>query len=368
MFGFFDTVTCMAKPSDTASLNHILFRLLCLVIIAGSAGTSPKWAQAQHQIDPETWIEMRKMFRPKGPAPTIEEDIAALAGPEARRAGPRLIDRGPEALPAVHAALRSDEIELLQAQRLLHVIRDIGDKSSVPVVVEFISKDKQSPLRRDALLVLALIPATEESASLIIGIANDAHEKWNTYRMVFTWFGLHRDPRGRPYAEKIRNEPDPEKQAAGLFVLARLGDKAALEPISRMLAEGPPANSRDILMLSLAELATPEEFESRAPSSLAWSKGYKDSLLYARYRDAAPEDRAPLCLEMLRSQRPEHLELAVRCLLENGRTDDLRPMAAIDLEAPGRSALIRNDIRKAGWRIIDTDDEFSIVPNGAGEN
>jgi hypothetical protein len=38
-------------------------------------------------------------------------------------------------------------------------------------------------------------------------------------------------------------------------------------------------------------------------------------------------------------------------------------MAAIDLKAPGRSALIRNEIRKSGWRIIDTDDEFSIVPN-----
>lgn len=359
----------MRKPLDTASLKYILFHLLRLVIITGMVGTSPKCVQAQHQIDPETWIEMRKMFRPKGPTPTIEEDIAALAGPEAKRAGPRLIDRGPEALPAVHAALRSDEVELLQAQRLLHVIRDIGDKSSVPVVVEFIKKDKQSPLRRDALLVLALIPATEESAPLIIGIANDVSEKWNTYRMAFTWFGMHRDPRGRPYAETILNDPDPEKQAVGLFVLARLGDKTVLEPISRILAEGAPANSRDILMLSLAELTTPEEFERRAPSSLAWSKGYKDSLLYTRYIAAAAEEKAPLCLKMLRSQRPEHLELAVRCLLENGRADDLRPMAAIDLEAPGRSALIRNEIRKAGWRIIDTDDEFSIVPNAApGKN
>ena len=59
-------------------------------------------------------------------------------------------------------------------------------------------------------------------------------------------------------------------------MLARLGDKTVLEPISRMLAEGPPANSRDILMFSLAEFATPEEFELLAPSSLAWSMGYKD--------------------------------------------------------------------------------------------
>ena len=41
---------------------------------------------------------------------------------------------------------------------------------------------------------------------------------------------------------------------------------------------------------------------------------------------------------------------------------DLRPYAAVDLEAPGRAAIIRNEIRKAGWQIIDTEAEFSIVP------
>jgi hypothetical protein len=32
------------------------------------------------------------------------------------------------------------------------------------------------------------------------------------------------------------------------------------------------------------------------------------------------------------------------------------------MEAPGRAALLRNEIRKAGWRIIDTDTEFRIEP------
>ena len=97
----------MGKPLDAVSLKYTLLPLLCLVLIAGMMGTSPKYVYAQHEIPPETWIEMRKMFRPKGPPPTIEEDIAALAGPDAKRAGPRLIDLGPTALPAVHGALRS---------------------------------------------------------------------------------------------------------------------------------------------------------------------------------------------------------------------------------------------------------------------
>ncbi len=266
------------------TLNRLL--LLCLLLITVMVSSTPTIVLAQHEIAPENWIEMRKMFRHKGPIPTIEEDIAALTGGDAKRAGPRLIDIGPEALPAVHAALRSTEVELQHAQRLLQVLRSIGDKSSVPVVLELLEGDKKNPLRRDALLVLALLPATEEAAALIIKIANDPNEQWNTRRMAFTWFGSHRDPRGRPYAEAVRADPDPEKRTAGLFVLARLDDKTVLEPISQLLASDSPANSRDALMLALAEITTPEEFERRTPSSLAWSRGHKESLLYTRYRAA----------------------------------------------------------------------------------
>jgi hypothetical protein len=357
-----DRIAIMGKSQDTAHLTRILFPLLFLVLIIGLLSPSPRKIFAQHEIAPENWIEMRKMFRNAGPLPTIGEDVAALAGGHADRVASRLIGRGPDALPAIHAALRSPTIEPLHALRLLQVMGSLADKSSVSVVLEFLKKDKKSPLRRNALLTLALLPVTEESASLIIDIANDVNEGWKTRRMAFTWFGFHRDPRGRRYAESLRTDPDPQKRTAGLFVLARLGDKTVLEPVSQLLASGPPANSRDALMHALSEIATPEEFERRAPSSLSWSRGYKESLIYSRYIAARPQEKIPLCLEMLRSQTPGHRELAVRYLLENGHASDLRPYAALDFESPGRAALIRNEIRKNGWRIVDTDDKFNIEP------
>ena len=353
----------MGKSQDTAHLTRILLPLLFLVLIIGLFSSSPHNIFAQHEIAPENWIEMREMFRNEGPIPTIEEDVVALTGGHADRAASRLIDRGPYALPAIHAALRSPEVEPLHALRLLQVMGSLADKSSVSVVLELLKKDKKSPLRRDALFILALLPVTEESAALIIDIATDVNEKWNTRRMAFTWFGFHRDPRGRRYVESLRADPDPEIRTAGLFVLSRLGDKTVLEPISQLLESGPPANSRDALMYALAEITTPEEFERRAPSSLSWSRGYKDSLIYARYIAAGSQEKIPLCLEMLHSQTPGHRELAVRYLLENGYARNLRPYAAIDLEAPGSAVLIRNEIRKAGWRIIDTDNEFDIKPS-----
>jgi hypothetical protein len=336
----------------------MLFRTLLLGLVLVTA--SP--AATQHEIDPESWIEMRKMLREKGPAPSITEDVATLAGPDARRAGPRLIDRGPEVLVAVHAALLAPEVEPHHALRLLQVMGPLGEETSVPVVLELLRRDPKSALRRDALLILARLPATDAAADFIGQLAADENEPWRTRRMAFTWYGLHRDPRGFPSAEALRASPDLERRIAGLFVLARLGDTTALEPIGEILGAGAPANARDTLLLGLAELVGPEEFERRAPAALAWSEGYKDSLRYARYRAAAPTERPPLCLEMLRAQMPRHREIAVRCLLDSGHAADLRPFAAVDLEAPGRAALVRNEIRRAGWRVIDTDTDFRIVP------
>jgi HEAT repeats len=324
-------------------------------------GAAPT-VRAQHEVAPEAWVEMRKMFRTQGPAPSVEADVAALAGPDARRAGPRLIDRGPEVLPAVHAALLAPDVEPRHALALLQVMRPLADASSVPVLLELLRRDPKSPLRRDALLVLAMLPATDEAAAFAGELAADTGEPWRTRRMAFTWYGLHRDPRGRPFAEALRDDPDPERRVAALYVLARLGDATALEPITRILAAGAPADLRDALLLALAELVPPEEFERRAPASLAWSGGYRDALRYTRYRAATTAERPALCREMLRAEMPGHLELGVRCLLEAGRADELRPAAALDLEAPGRAALVRNEIRRAGWRVVDSETEFRIEP------
>jgi hypothetical protein len=330
--------------------------LLFLGVVPGAASI----ALAQHSIDVENWIEMRKMLREKGPAPSIQEDVAALAGGSARQAGPRLIDRGPAVLPAVHAAVLAPTVDPRHALALLQVMGALSDKSSVPVVLELLRRDVNSPLRRDAMLILAFLPASDDAAAFVTGVASNKGEAWRTRRMAFTWFGLHRDPRGRPFAEALRADPDLEQRAAALFVLARLGDKTALEPISQMLAAGAPSNARDALLAALSELATPAEFERRAPSNLNWSSGYKDALRYTRYRSAPASERPAICLEMLQSQMPGHREIAVRCLLNAGQAHALRPYAAVDLEAPGRAALVRNEIRRAGWRVVDTDTEFRI--------
>jgi hypothetical protein len=86
-------------------MTRILLTLLFFVLMIGLLSSSPHHVFAQQGITPENWFEMRKMFRNKGPLPTIEEDVAALAVGDGKGAAIRLMDRGPDALPAVHAAL-----------------------------------------------------------------------------------------------------------------------------------------------------------------------------------------------------------------------------------------------------------------------
>ncbi len=351
-----------SRPSSRGPAARLRPAVLAGALVVGLVPGTASTALAQHVLETEQWVEMRKMFRHKGPVPTIREDVAALAGGGARRAGPRLIDRGPEVLPAVHAALLEPAVEPRHALGLLQVIGALSEESSVSVLLELLGRDVNSPLRRDVLFILATLPATDDAAVFVRAVVSNKDEAWRTRRMAFTWFGLHRDPRGRPFAEAMRGDADPEHRAAALYVLARLADETALEPIGQMLAAGAPASARDALLLALAELASPVEFERRAPAALAQSSGYKDALRYARYRTAPAGERPAICLEMLRSQAPGHREIAVRCLLDAGQAHALRPYAAVDLEAPGRAALVRNEIRRAGWRVVDTDTEFRIEP------
>jgi len=78
----------MISARDIAYLTRIL--LLFPVLIIGLLSSSPHTILAQHEIAPENWIEMRKIFRNKGPIPTIKDDVAALAGGDADRAATRL--------------------------------------------------------------------------------------------------------------------------------------------------------------------------------------------------------------------------------------------------------------------------------------
>jgi len=352
----------MRIRASSAKSPSIGVQVMCYAAVAALFLALPAVARAQHEFDPETWIALRHELGPKGPVPPVAEDIAALAlgRDSAKRAGPRLIARGPEILPDLHAALLEPGTSAEQAFLLLQVLRSIGDSSSVSPIITALKRDPDH-LHKAGFLALSMLPPTDEAVAFATALAEREDESWRKRRMAFTYFGMQRDSRGRKWAEPLLASEDPEQRAAGLFVLARLGDAGALEPITQLLAEGATPNSRGSLMFALAELVGPEEFLTRAPSGFEWSSDYREPLHYATARAGSETERPAACVKLLRAMLPGLKGVGVRCLLERGLEKELLPPLALDMEVPGLPALLRAELRKAGYQLIDTESEFRIT-------
>ena len=296
-----DKIVMMGKSQDTAHLTRILLPLLFLVLIIGLLSSSPHHVFAQHEIAPENWIEMRKMFRNKGPIPTLKEDVAALAGGDGKRAAHPI--NGPRPWSTAGCSCRP---KITRNWAITRPSPSSGDGSLLPRKAPFLSFLSSSKKTKKVLCaamlfyILALLPVTEESAALIIDIATDVNEKWNTRE----WHA-HGSDSTVTHADVVTlshfARSWPGKTSRRLIVLARLGDKTVLEPISQLLAAGAPP-IYEALMLALAEITTPEEFERRAPSCLAWSRRYKNLCFMRDILLADHKKKFPLCLEMLRSR------------------------------------------------------------------
>lgn len=68
------------KPVGATMKDGLVAAVFACALFQGLVPGAMSTAVAQHAIDPEKWVEMRTMFREKGPVPTIQEDVAALAG------------------------------------------------------------------------------------------------------------------------------------------------------------------------------------------------------------------------------------------------------------------------------------------------
>ncbi len=300
---------------------------------------------------------------PAARAQSVAQDIAALAAEAgAQRAAARLVERGSVALPELYAALRAPDAQTPQLARLMEVLAAIGDASSVAPIAEVAARHPEPWILKPALRALAALPQTDASLALAARIAGNASETWSVRRLAFDYFATHRDARGRQWADPLLDADDPERRAAALFLLARLGDEEALGPILDLLRHGVPPRARAALLLGMAELLDASDFEYRSPPELSWSREYQSALRYARYRSAEGAQRAEACREMLRASAPGHAALGVRCLLEIGRSEDLLPYLALDGEAPTRTARLKAEIRKAGYRLIESEGGLRIEP------
>jgi outer membrane murein-binding lipoprotein Lpp len=285
---------------------------------------------------------------------TIEQDVAALAGLHlpAKRAAARLAERGEAILPALHAALAAPATSAVQRLQIASVLGEIGDVSSTgPLIALAEAFPAHLGIRQEVLAMLAELPPSPQAAAFATRVLEDPEEPSLVRRKALVFFGVQRDDRGRRFATRHRDDPDPEMRAAALFAAARLGDDSAGDAALAFLREPAPPSVRYALLLALAETATAEEIEVGAPEYLRASWEYRSAVRCARFREADAAGRDSLQPAMLASPSILERKLAAASVIERHGAEALGRLAGPGYPEAVRAAA-RHQLRASGYRVL----------------
>jgi HEAT repeat protein len=175
------------------------------------------------------------------------------------------------------------------------------------------------------------------------------------------YFAMQREERGREWAERFRNDGDLDMRAAALYLAASLGDETALEPITALLREQPRSSIRYGLLLALAQLVDPTEFEQRAGAARQHGGEYDSALRIAKLRSARAKERVALARKMLESPFPNERRIAMRALLERNALDELTSLLEQWWMVPAHMrATVAAELYRGGYRLVEKDRRLEI--------
>jgi len=294
----------------------------------------------------------------------IKADIAALAlsGSRQKRAALRLLERAPESVPALHRAVLSPEIDARNRGNLIALLLELGDPRSVDVLLELMrSRPQENGLRIDVLRALGELPQTPASFEFAELTLNDVDATPRVKRQALMYFAMQRDERGREWSARYRNDDVLDMRVTALYLAASLGDASALEPITTLLGEPRHRSFRYALLLALAELVVPAEFERRVDPALQRGDEYESALRFAKLRAAPASERAEIARKMLESEFPNERRVAMRALLESDALAELTPLLEQWWTVPGyMRATVAAELYRGGYRIVEKDRRLEI--------
>jgi HEAT repeat protein len=298
--------------------------------------------------------------------PPIAQDIAALssAGRLGARAAVRLLERAPESVPALHAALLSQQTTVPQRSAIVLLLGELGDPRSAPVLLRArAAHPEDAALRLDVLRALGTLPPTPASFAFATRLLEDPGETAVTKRRALAHLALQRDPRGQRWADALRDDADPVMRGTALFLAAVLGDNSALDPITDLLREQPNSPIRFALLLGLAELVGPTEYERRAAPARAHADEYESGRRLALLRAGPLPERDVLVRDMLASPFPIERRTAMRDLLARDALDELAPLLERWQQVPARvRGSVAAELYRAGFRLVERDRRLAIEP------
>jgi hypothetical protein len=306
----------------------------------------------------------------------IRRNIKVLSryGSGAKNASKWLIIAGDDILPYAHEALRDPESSPEFKVQIINILGAIGDKRSIKPIIETAHQMKETAqVYKYAFLALAKMPMTEASFAF-------AREQLELERepivhaSALIYFAIRKDQRALKWAKKYSSsDAEPRVRNAALYLSARLGDKDAVETILVSLKNETKRSEQEILLRSLAELTSPEEFQ-RLTGKLEISKDskhYKNTLWISEFRNATDDKKSVYAEKLIDSSVLWDRREGVRYLIKENQEEILRKYLLTDprvelpftLEAMQSPVglLIIVEARKMGYRIEQTDGDINLV-------
>jgi hypothetical protein len=307
--------------------------------------------------------QIEENLSPEGIKKNVEQ--LSSGGFAAKRAAGWLVLAGPEALPYMHDALLDASSTSRFKHKLISVLGVIGDQSSIQPVLKTLHADS-SFVHKDVFLSLSHMPVTNEAFAFVEKqLLNSNSTKIKQSALIY--FALEKESRARKWIDQYSDTTDPELRLAALYLAARLHDQRAKNSIIALLMDNPDRSDQGVLLRSLAELVSPDEFQGTIKKSeINQTTGdYYQALWLSEYRDAAGVEKVVAAQKLLQSEYLWDRREVVRYLIEHNRVDILEPFLLADprvelpymVEVQGSHVgqLIVLEAKKMGYLIEDTD-------------
>jgi hypothetical protein len=300
-------------------------------------------------------------------------ELLGESGSGSRRAASWLVIAGPDILSQAHERLADPAISGEHEFRLMQVLGEIGDPSSVEPMIDAVRGNTGNrALLRSGLRALGLMPPSRASfefaQELLEGDCSvDARQG------ALIYLASVRDQRAAAIAEEYSAATvEPGVRVAALLLAARLGQTEVRPSIVELLETTEDRSHGEVLMRALGELTTPSGMHELAEKiPLHRDRPYfREVYLVVEFRHAEGDRRVELARRLIEEGHPWDRREAVASLVEQGPTEvlieylQLHPAMGLPLERSvvhtSNGVPILAQIRRMGYGIRETPDGFEL--------
>lgn len=284
-----------------------------------------------------------------------------------------LIIVGDAALPQLHVALEAAGTTDTQRFRIISILGEIGDPSSIGPLISAAENSPDGGLYRAALFALALIPPTDEAIAFALAqLEPSVPQRRQTAALVYLAqirHGLVAEQITR-YAE---TSPSTQLKVAALYFHAHVSTPGTVAAIEAAMQVTTDRTELETLLASLAEAALSiEDFEriARQAGITKASNNYRQAHDYCKFRTAQGQQKVELASKVFADSNVWQRREAIGFLIKTdpkatvakmtGGMGQVLPLHKL-LSASSGMQLLFSESRRMGFRLEQIPEGYRLV-------